>query len=294
MNPDTNDIIEMAQQRIEMRKQYAYEQHQATPKHDSRLWRYAFLGTLLVLTFALLFTPGLSVEEKMILTVQGICAQEHNIILGGIQLPICARCSGIYISTIITVIYAWTIGRGRAGRLPKWSISATLAAFVVLMAIDGFNSFFNQVHLPTAYEPTNELRVLTGLGMGVGMGVVMLMMLNMSLRADVDADMPILGNWREFITLLLITFLVMVAIFGNVDLFGLFAWPFAIMGFLGIIGVMFCVCLLLVAMMLNYENRITRFADLARPATLALIPTLLIIGALSLFRFWLEAQGLMN
>jgi hypothetical protein len=43
---------------------------------------------------------------------------------------------------------------------------------------------------------------------------------------------------------------------------------------------------------MGYEGRVTHPAQLAKPATIALVPTLIMLAALSGLRFWLEAQGL--
>ena len=49
---------------------------------------------------------------------------------------------------------------------------------------------------------------------------------------------------------------------------------------------------LLTALFMGYEGKVTRAIQLARPATVALVFTLLELGALSAARFWLEAQGM--
>ena len=62
--------------------------------------------------------------------------------------------------------------------------------------------------------------------------------------------------------------------------------------FFGISGVLYLVSLLLTALVMGYESRVTSITQLARPATVALVPTLLMLGTMSWLRFWLEGQGL--
>lgn len=254
-----------------------------------RRWVYAFLGFLGVLLLALLFTPSLPLQWKMYAVVHGICAQQHNIFFGNMQFPICARNSGIYSSFLITTVYLWAIGRGRAGRIPPWSISAILLAFVAIMAVDGFNSLFIDLGLPYFYMPRNSLRTLTGMGMGVGIAVMLLLILNTTLRKNVDDQQPVLKNLVELGGVLLINFLVLVALYGNLEL--LF-WPLAFISFVGIVGVLYLVNVLLVSLFMGYEGTVTNPIQLARPATVALVPTLVILAILSVLRFWLESQGL--
>ncbi len=261
----------------------------APKRVGERRWGYAFLGFLGVLLLALLFTPGLPIQWKMYAVVHGICAQQHNIFFGNMQFPICARNSGIYSSFLITTVYLWAIGRGRAGRVPPWSISAILLAFVAIMAVDGFNSLFVDLGLPYFYTPRNSLRTLTGMGMGVGIAVMLLLILNTTLRKNVDDQQPALKNLVELGGVLLINFLVLVALYGNLEL--LF-WPLAFISFFGIVGVLYLVNVLLVSLFMGYEGTVTNPIQLARPATIAFVPTLVILAVLSALRFWLESQGL--
>lgn len=284
------EVLELAQQRIAWRKEK--ERMEAIAVRKTRInqeapWRYAFFGLLGTLVLALLFTPGIPLDQKMILTLQGVCSQEHNIVLGGLQLPMCARCSGIYISAVMTFLYTLMMGRGHAGRMPSWSINATLLLFVAIMAVDGINSTLETLGLPTAYMPRNDLRTLTGIGVGMGIGVAMLVMFNLALRGDVDQELRVLPNWREFALLLVVNVLIVVAIFGNLELL---AWPLAAIVFVGVVGVLFAVNLLFASMFLGYDGNVTRFDQLVKPATIALIATVVMLAALSSLRAWLEMQ----
>jgi len=287
-----DEVLELARRQIAARQeaeQSRQMQTQQTQTQRERPWRYIFLGIMGTLLLALLFTPGLPLQWKMYAVVHGVCAQQHNIFIGELQVPICARNSGIYISFLITMIYFRVIGRGRAGRIPPWSISAVLVAFVVIMGIDGFNSLFLDLGLPYLYTPRNELRTLTGMGMGVAVATVMLLILNTTLRQNVDDQQPLLKNWRELGGVLLLNFLILAALYGNLELL---YWPLAFLSFTGIISVLYLVSLLLVSLFMGYEGRVTHPAQLAKPATIALLPTLVMLAVMSGLRFWLEAQGL--
>lgn len=290
----TEEILELARQRImERREQEQFQKNTAIEERTSReqVWRYAWLAAIGGLLTVLLLTPGMSLDEKMYAVLHGLCSQEHNIFLGGLQFPICARCSGIYLSVLVTMGYFWALGRGRAGRIPPWSILITILLFVVAMGIDGINSMFEGTGKFDLYTPRNELRVITGLGMGISMGVLLHLMVNLSLRSNVNEEQPVLANWREFLGLLGLNFLVLVAIYGNL---GFLAWPLAFLAFSGMIWVIYVVNVILVSLVLGYDGAVTRLVQLARPATLAIIPTLLLIAVFTSLRYWLEAQGLMT
>ncbi len=292
MSEQTNeDILHLAQQRITERKAAEIAERDAVVEvrlNHERPWRYAFLTFAGVLLLALLFTPGWPVEAKMYAVVHGVCAQEHHIALAGMTFPLCARNSGLYISFLLTIGYIWAIGRSRAGKLPPLPVSLALVAFVLIMAVDGFNSLFLDLRQPHLYTPDNRLRTLTGMGMGVSIAVIVHLVVNLSLRKNVDDQQRVLRGWGELGGILLINFLVLVAIYGNL---GFMFWPLAFIAFLGITGVLYIVSLLLTSLIMGYEGKVTQLSQLAKPATVAIIPTLIMLGGMSLLRYWLEGQG---
>jgi uncharacterized membrane protein len=289
-SPD--QVIEMAQQRIAQRKEQEHAhlaQRGQAPVYNERPWLYFLAGIAAALLLTLLLWPGLPLHEKMIVVMQGVCSQQHNLYLAGMQLPICARCTGIYMTFLTTLIILGTLGRGRAGHPPPWHISAALVAFVVVMGVDGVNSFLNEAGLPTAYEPRNDLRTITGLGMGVGVATMVMLVFNQALRKDIDDRLPVLKNWFELVGIMVLNVLLLAAAFGNLHL--LF-WPLAFLSFLGMLGALYGMCVLACSLLLGYSNSITRMSQLARPAVVAVLPTIVIVGGLALFRMWLESQGL--
>ena len=242
-----------------------------------------------MLLAALLFAPGLSVDQKMYAVVHGVCAQQHNITLGGLQLPMCARNTGVYASVTITLLFLLFRGRSRAGHIPPISVTVTLIGFVLAMAVDGFNSAFLDMGLPHLYTPRNDLRTLTGLGMGVALAVFMLLIMNVALRKNVDDNQPVLSGWGELGAVLLLNFGVLVALYGNLSWL---YWPIAIIAWVGITGQLYIVNILMVALLMGYEGKVTDWRQLARPGTIALGTTLLMLFALAAGRFWMEAHGM--
>lgn len=292
-NMTSDDILERARQQIEQRRAVelaARDVQMQSRSSRERPWRYAFLGALGTLLVVLLFTPGLPLEFKLYAVVHGVCAQQHNVFLGGLQFPLCARNSGIYISFLMTLLYLWGLGRSRAGRIPPWPIMVVLALFIVLMGVDGTNSLLVDLGVPNLYPPQNLLRTLTGLGMGISIAVLLQLIFNLALRRDVDDQQPVLANWRELGGILGLDLLVLVAIYGNLDIM---FWPLAFLAFFGITGVLFLVNLLLISLLLGYDGAVTQLRQLVRPATIALIPTLIMLAAFSYLRFMLEAQGML-
>ncbi len=288
----TRQVLELAQQRIESRKTQEYQQvvHTQEARFErERPWLYALVGLVGALVVALLLTPGIPLPQKLLLVMQGVCSQDHNLYLAGWQLPICARCTGIYTTAITGVALLWGVGRGRAGGLPPWHIGAALVGFVMIMGFDGINSVLDTVGAPTFYTPHNVLRTVTGMGMGLAVAVLVMLLFNQTLRRDVQGEQPVLRNWLEVGGILLLNFLLLAAVFGNLHLL---YWPLAIASMLGMIGTLYVINVLAWSIFMGYSGSITRIIQLARPATFAVLSTVVILGGLSFFRFWLEGQGL--
>jgi uncharacterized membrane protein len=281
----SEEILEMARGEIAARK---LRVAQARGLRELP-WRYAFIGLAATLLLALLAWPGAPLEWKMFAVVHGVCAQAHTVDMAGLRLPLCARNTGIYSGFLVSALYLLALGRARAAKLPPWPILITLLLFVAIMAVDGFNSMLVDMFMPHLYTPQNELRTLTGIGMGVAMAVLLFLILNLSLRAQPDTEQRVIGTWLELGGALLINLLVLAAMYGNV---GLMFWPIAISAWLGITGVLYLINVLLTALFMGYEGKVVRVAQLARPATIALVFTLGELAALSTARFWLEAQGM--
>ncbi len=282
----SEEILELARGEIAARQLRGIEQRSLRDMP----WRYGFIGLGLALLVGLLAWPGAPLEWKMYAVVHGVCAQAHTVDMAGVRLPLCARNTGIYSGFLVTVLYLLALGRARAAKLPPLSVVVALITFVLVMAVDGVNSTLVDLFLPHLYTPRNELRTLTGGGMGVAMAVLIFLMLNMSLRRNPDTEQRIMRGWIELGGVLLLNLLVLAAMYGNV---ALMFWPIAVVSWLGITGILYAINLLLTALVMGYEGQVQRMVQLARPATFALVFTLVELGALSALRFWLEAQGLM-
>lgn len=290
--PSSEEVLRLAQQLLAERKaQESMDKAQAVERRERREvpWRWIFLGVAALLLLALLFSPGAPLQWKMYAVVHGVCAQQHNIFIGDLQFPLCARNSGIYLSFLLTLGYIYLIGRGHAGRIPPWPISIVLLLFVVVMGVDGFNSLFLDIGQPYLYTPDNRLRTLSGMGMGISIAVMLHIVINLTLRKNVDDKLPVLRSWWELLGIIAIDLLALAAIYGNLQFM---FWPLAFIAFFGITGVLYLVSLLLTSLFMGYEGSIISLRQLALPATVAIIPTLLILLSMSWLRFWLEGLGL--
>lgn len=283
--PTPEEILEMAQKHVADRKQQVVEKR---AERESP-WRYAFFGLIGAVILGLFAWPGASLDFKMYAAVHGFCAQIHNVEVGGQQLPICARNTGIYSSFLLTLLFLAALGRGRAAKLPPLPITVLLAVFVIIMGVDGVNSTLRDMLQPHLYTPMNWLRTLTGTGMGIAIAVLLLLVFNMSLRSAPDTETRILKNWLELGAVLGINLAVVAAMYGNISFM---YWPIAFSAWIGITGVLYLVNVIVSALVMGYDGRVSHLGQLAKPASLAVVFTAIQLGIMGSLRFWAEGQGL--
>lgn len=131
-----------------------------------------------------------------------VCHQwdSHSYFIAGTPLCLCARCSGMYLGGLLTLVYL-AVRKPRAAQLPKTPYLVALIIFFFLWAGDGVNSFASELRgQPFLYEPQNLLRLLTGALMGVSLGSLLFVMLNSNLYRE-PLSKPLFENAADFLFL---------------------------------------------------------------------------------------------
>lgn len=202
----------------------------------------------------------------------------------GNPLPLCARCTGIYLG-VMTGFSAYLVtGRARAMRLPHWKMGIAFALFLIIIAIDGFNSYF---HLFPGfsyglYEPNNTLRVTTGMYTGLALITLVLPIFNNVMWYD-DDNRRVLDTWREFGALLLLATAILALTLAE--------WPLVlvIFGFLSSVGVVLVLTLInsvMVVTFLKRERHYRELADMWLPLLAGLALSILLIGGIDYARYF--------
>jgi len=114
---------------------------------------------------------------------------ERSYILGGVQLPLCARCSGTYLGALTAFAVMFLLGRRRAANIPPISVLAAFGLFVVAFGFDGVNSYLTLFPgVPHLYEPRNWLRLTTGTLEGIALAGIVLPVFNQTMWADATGE----------------------------------------------------------------------------------------------------------
>jgi uncharacterized membrane protein len=154
--------------------------------------------------------------------LSGVCHQfpEHCLSVGGVQLPLCARCMGTHLGALVALGNFWRWKRGRASRLPGPSLLAALGLLFAFWVVDSLNSYVQfATGQAVLYHPSNPLRLLTGLGNGLLLSAVVFPMFNYSIWRK-PSEARVIKDWKELgaIGLQLVT-LALVVLSGRVPLF---------------------------------------------------------------------------
>jgi len=158
-----------------------------------------FLG---ISVFFLILTPS-GLQEKLWWLGSAVCHQlpEHSFQLNGLQFPLCARCTGSFLSAFIAILFFMV--RGKKAAIPPKGIVACFIIFFLFWVVDGVNSFSSEIlHQQLLYPPSNTLRFLSGAGMGMVFALIIMTIFNMVIWKD-QQDTALLQDWQQLGLLLL-------------------------------------------------------------------------------------------
>jgi uncharacterized membrane protein len=181
--------------------------------------------------------------------------------LGVRQLPLCARCSGMYLGAMLGLAFQAVVGRRRGG-MPGAGVWVILGMLVVAFGVDGLNSF---VHLfpgaPSLYEPSNWLRLLTGTGMGLVVAALVFPAFNQTVWKDWD-NTPALKGLRSLVTMFCLAICMDLIVLTENPLI---LYPLALISVIGVLVLLTMVYTMLWLMVLRAENRFQWLWQLVTP-----------------------------
>jgi uncharacterized membrane protein len=211
----------------------------------------------------------------------GLCHQlpERSFAAGGVQLPVCARDTGIYLGFAIAFFVITLLGRRRRATEPPPVWVLVLAALMVgAMAVDGLTSYMG------LRDTTNDLRLATGLAAGFGLAVIVTPMLNGQLWRDAHRE-RVLGSTSAALVWLGLLPASYVVIRYAAPLTGV-VYPLATAA--AIVFTFLLVNLVIVTLLPSLERKAVRLRECWLPIALAMGLTLLELLAASWIRVLTE------
>ncbi len=213
---------------------------------------------------------------------------QRSYFIGGTQLPVCARDTGMFGSLLLGVVIFSLFPprqdnatRSRAARGPALPYALVLGAGFLAWGVDGFNSYLQLVTgRPLLYEPQNWLRLTTGAWMGSALSMWFVALFNITTWANAE-DASTVASWRDMLRALMPAPIVIVLTLWGADaLYG----PLAVLSAGGALMTLSAVNGLLLLVMLQRHARFTRWRALILPLAAGAGLAIIQIAAINLLR----------
>jgi uncharacterized membrane protein len=219
----------------------------------------------------------------------GVCHRivERSFLVGGIPLPLCARCTGLHLGFLTSTLVSFWRGRRRPACLPPGGILVILFLFLLLVGLDGVNSLLTLFPiLPPLYEPHNSLRLISGTLEGITFAGILIPILHMSLWRD-PQEIHSIPNLRELGLIVLAT----------VPLNALVLWspplslyPLTLLSLSGLFLSLGVVNTLLVAVLTRRAGHVDRWVEAAALIGWGGVLAIIEVAAMSWLRFSLTGS----
>jgi len=207
---------------------------------------------------------------------------ERSFTIAGRQFPLCARCTGMYLGVFLVTGILWLNGRLRRGGLPPFPILLILLGFVVLMGIDGVNSYLHFFpNAPHLYEPRNWLRLLTGTGVGLMMGLIIVPALAQTLWRNADYT-PVITTLRELAEVLVLALVTILLLLSDQPAI---SYVMALASTAGLLFIVTALNVVFLLILFRRDGRADRWQETLVPLTSGLVLAVLELGLIGLVRF---------
>lgn len=211
----------------------------------------------------------------------------RSFIINQMQLPVCARDTGMFSGVLLGVLFLASTLRSRAARFPSAKLALLLGLCFVVWGFDGFNSYLVLLRgEPLLYEPRNWLRLTTGAFMGVSLSAFVVPLFNQAVWRDQSPAASVEG-----IGAVLRLWGIAIAIIGMVLWQAPFLYgPIALTSTLGVIALLTMVNGLLALLARKRHNQIDHWRQLLPYAILGLGLCIAEIALIDLARSALTAS----
>ncbi len=203
--------------------------------------------------------------------------------IGDRPLPLCSRCTGMYIGAVLGLIFQF-VSSGKRSGLPDWRLWVLFGFIAAAFAVDGINSYMQLFPgAPSLYEPNNLTRLITGSGMGLIIAFVIYPSFNQTVWKRPDMRPALAGIKPFFLSVGLILILDgLIWLENPLLLFG-----FSLVSALGVLTLLTMIYSVFWLMLMKRDNHAVQFKELVFPLTLGFGTTILQIALFDFARFWM-------
>ena len=205
----------------------------------------------------------------------------RTFVINGRQIPLCARCTGMYLGVALSFVALFLARRERRTNLPPLPILLVLIGFIGVMGVDGVNSYMHFFsNLPHVYEPRNWLRLLTGMGTGLAMGVLVFPALMQTLWRDGNGR-SIIETGRELLWLIVLVGTAVLLVLSNQPVI---LYVMALVSVAGALMIVTSLNAVLLLMLFKRDGFAVRWQETAVPLLLSFGLAVLELGTIALLR----------
>ena len=247
-------------------------------------WGWILLGLAVLLTTIWLWLTPEGLLGKAHAVGYSVCHQidARSFHFGETKMPMCARCSGLFLGALLGVVYQFT--RGRKGRMLSPPLMVLFGLFALAWVMDGINSFLMLYPtLPALYTTQNWTRLVTGTGMGLAIAAILVPIFNQTMYSEWEDDSPLAG-WIDLVVLLGAGLALIVLILLQIP------WILFILSLLSALGVLTLLTMvysLVIVMILKRENSFISIRTIVVPLLGGYCVALIQVGVFDLARFLL-------
>jgi uncharacterized membrane protein len=205
----------------------------------------------------------------------------RSLFVDGHQLPLCARCTGIYIGMLTGWTYLIARRRLRAAQFPTRPMLAVLIGFIAVMGVDGINSTLMLIPgAPHLYETENWMRMFTGSLYGIAVSLLLTPYVAVTIWREPTGERT-LKSWGELLLLVNVA-----AVLGMLALSeaSFLLWPLVIVSMVGVVGLMSLMNTSIVIILARRANSYATFRQLSLPGLVGLGLALVEFVAIGMLR----------
>ena len=146
-----------------------------------------------------------------------VCHQipERTIFFGNIAMPLCSRCTGIYIGFTISILLMLILFRKRESGFPPTYIIILSFIFIIHTVSDGLLSYLS------IYNTNNIIRITTGYLFGMGIALMLYPVFSYQFYSE-PLDKKIFGTARQFVFLILVSIAIIATVILKPHILGAF------------------------------------------------------------------------
>jgi len=252
------------------------------PLRKKSPWRWVVIGAAVLLTVIWLIKTPEGLLGKTHAVGYAVCHQIESRTYhpGDHHLPMCARCTGMFLGAILGLSYQ--IIQGKKGEMPPVPVLIMFGAFAVAWVLDGVNSFSMLVPvIPSLYQTQNWTRLLTGTGMGLAVSALLMPSFIQTMFVDWE-DKSALGNWKQVLGLLLAAVILDCLVLLEIPWL---LYPLSILSSAGVFVLLIMVYSMVLVMLFKKDNTIEKLKQLILPLVGGYILALLQVGVIDLLRY---------